>query len=358
MRRLVIITLILVLAPAAQGAFATSADDILHQLVCSTNDMTAEVLMRQYVTAKSVEIYSVQSVLEQQRNIKDIRPTITYLAKPADSNDPINPRFIEKGGLLREAFAFLNANNPLITRFNSRNGNGDKAYSPYPYGLPYLWAGKNIKGDQLRVVFIPEYSGESKEYKFGRAYLEGFDCSGYVSHIYKTLTGRKDFIPGISQMLSRRHQHVSVSGSPRYFYESLQIGDLFVCSDREGGSSNHVLMYIGTLSDYGYTAELVPSLARYLTYPLVIHCSSNNFQRAWFSRYIALNQIAKRKNVRDVWPPCGGVMVSLIGVPYAAATKVEPLYNNSRDVYSFDLEGYELTIYPLYEKKEYAVYRP
>ena len=56
-------------------------------------------------------------------------------------------------------------------------------------------------------------------------------------------------------------------------------------------------------------------------------------------------------------PPCGGTMISIIGVPSQVATHVKPLADGSRDVYSVDVEGYPLTIYPFFEKAKKAICR-
>ena len=264
-----------------------------------------------------------------------------------------NPIFVDRGDWLVEAFAFLNADNPLITRFNERNGNGQDAFSPYKYGLPYIWGGSKLSGDIFKTRYV---SSESNDYKFKRAYLEGFDCAGYLKFIHRMVTGEKDGLPAISKMLNRTKQHVNIDGiHPSELYKVLQIGDMFPCASKSG---RHVMMYIGTLHDYGYTAEDLPFLAEYLTYPLVIHCGDNNFQREWITTFIEEANLAEYNKVKQVYPPSGGVMVSILGVPEEAATKMEPMFNGSRDVYSFDLNGYELTIYPFFTKDKLAVFRP
>jgi len=270
----------------------------------------------------------------------------------------VNPLFTGiTGDILCAAFSYLNTDNPLIKRFNERNGDNIKAYSNYQYGLPYLWtgSGKLLQGDPLRVVYL--YASVSNDYRHGVPYLPGVDCIGFVRVVYEKISGRKNGdIPSISQMLDRTQDHVNLSVDPSELYRFLKIGDVFACASKNG---RHVLMYIGTLRDYGYSQRDLPYLAPYLTYPLVIHCGDNNFQRDEYARFIADNQLNEYNGFKKsrIGLPSGGVCLSIIGVPESAATKSEPLFNGTRIIYSLQLEGYELMIYDFFGKQKHAVYR-
>ena len=53
--------------------------------------------------------------------------------------------------------------------------------------------------------------------------------------------------------------------------QHLEIGDLLAAKK----GSRHIMMFIGTLRQFGFTAETAPELADYLDYTLVIHSGPN-----------------------------------------------------------------------------------
>lgn len=91
---------------------------------------------------------------------------------------------------------------------------------------------------------------------------------------------------------------------------SLRIGDFFII--KHGGC--HVMMYIGTLADYGFTASEVPELADYLQYPLVIHCGPTP---AYAPRYQKLFD-ENPEYYQNCTLTDGGVQVSVLGIPAEA----------------------------------------
>ena len=108
------------------------------------------------------------------------------------------------------------------------------------------------------------------------------------------------------------------------------------------GGGYHVMIYIGTLRDFGFTAEQVgEQLAPYLDNPLTIHCGMNNYHTAWYTQYL------KDENLTSVTPPDGGVTISILGIPYDSVPNTETMWKGTSNVktfYWFDLLGYNLTV--------------
>jgi hypothetical protein len=92
--------------------------------------------------------------------------------------------------------------------------------------------------------------------------------------------------------------------------DTLQIGDLFVFKKPET-VYRHIMMYIGTLADYGFTAENEPELKDYLNYPLCAHCGNSPLYGDRFQRFIDDNPVEYGRCLTTD----GGVQVSLIGIP-------------------------------------------
>ena len=114
-------------------------------------------------------------------------------------------------------------------------------------------------------------------YRKGSRYFTGFDCTGFVKAVYEangvTFDSRISELMGIAKCEAGHVYCSHAKPMPLYWQElaaSLQIGDLLIM--RHPG--NHVMMFIGTLRDYGYTAEDCQALADYLDYPLMIHSSN------------------------------------------------------------------------------------
>ena len=67
--------------------------------------------------------------------------------------------------------------------------------------------------------------------------------------------------------------------------DTLQVGDLFAMK-HPYSTYRHIMMYIGTLRDFGFTPEETPELAPYLDYPLVAHCGTHPQYGERFQRFI------------------------------------------------------------------------
>ena len=103
------------------------------------------------------------------------------------------------------------------------------------------------------------------------------------------------------------------------------------------------MMYIGTLADYGFTAEEIPELADYLDYPLVIHCGPSPVYGEIYEQVIAENP--------ELYGKCkttnGGVEVSILGVPLDVAPHFEHVQVNDFYYFMIDEGKYPLTIWDL-----------
>jgi hypothetical protein len=107
-------------------------------------------------------------------------------------------------------------------------------------------------------------------------------------------------------------------------------------------------MYIGTLADYGYTAENAPELAKYLDYPILIHCGSNPAYKERYAKYVGDNHL--NCNITS-----GGVSISIVGVHTEDAPHVYP--DPKENFYYFNLDGYMLTIYDIFNTTSYVWFR-
>lgn len=225
---------------------------------------------------------------------------------------------LEQSPFLEHALAALEKDNIFIQRYNALTGSNVEAL--FELGIPYLFGGTAKNG-----VFgqWPDYSKrvafqDSQFFREGQLYVNGFDCVGFTRWVYSQC-----HLPEHASLAdlalnwgdhAGEYVYTQRSGQemPPYgeLSASLQVGDLFVMKHPEG-MYRHVVMYIGTLRDFGFTAEEVPDLADYLDYPLVIHCGTHPQYGERFQRFIDSNP--------EVYGRClttdGGVQVSIFGVP-------------------------------------------
>lgn len=290
---------------------------------------------------------------------------LTLCSVPAMAEEPREAEgFLEQDPLLDAAFSMLEEGNPILEAYNALTGANVEPH--FPYGLPYFFGGTydfKFKDELLLFSREPEYAKRScwettKFYRKNQQYLYGLDCSGYTRWIFNEVGWPKH--PTLSGMINeygkyakKNHVYSHRAGKEMPPYEelaaTLELGDLLVVKPAEGG--RHVMMFIGTLRDYGFTTETAPELADYLDYTLVIHCGPNPMYGPRMQKY--LDEHADDSYYDGVNIPNGGVCVSLIGVPIEAATyKVqvenisEPEEDNPMHYYHcFDLNGYPLTIW-------------
>jgi len=246
----------------------------------------------------------------------------------------------DRSRFLDAALSMLEDGNPFLTRYNEETGAGIK--SRYPLGCPYFWGGR-----QVSKILDPASPNQNSEYyKTNQQYLYGLDCVGFTRWVMNQLgLANHD---SISNLLNRtlykeyvNYRAAKNTGEQRSRY--LAYGDLVALQHASGGF--HIAMYIGTLMDYGYTAKTLPEeLVPYLYYPLVIHCTGSS---DYYERY---DLFLKEKTDGTILPPYGGVIVSILDVPAAAAT------DSTADILDlkkpcFNLEGYHLEILDLSREK-------
>ena len=248
---------------------------------------------------------------------------------------------MRKSVFLDAALPFLEEDNPFLKRYNELTGRELKA--KYPLGCPYFWGGRIVSS-----ILRPASPGSSSDYyRKDRKYLYGLDCVGFTRAVFRR-AGYEDH-PQISELLNRSlHTDKLIRGVTNASGEEraarLKIGDLAAIRHMSGGF--HIAMYCGTLADYGYTDETVPeALKPYLLYPLLIHCTGSSEYHERYRQYL------EEQEEPDIFPPYGGVIISIIDVPESAAPgRTSDVIGES--VPCFDLEGYCLQVTDLSREKQ------
>lgn len=255
---------------------------------------------------------------------------------------------VERSPLLDAAFSLIEADNVFLRRYNEITGANVEAM--FELGVPYMFGGK---GNELFLSQYPMYAKRkcwetTKFYRKDQVYIYGLDCSGYTQWIYEQVG--KPAHDSLSNMIlkweyERNGQHLynhrKGNEMPPYneLKDHLIVGDLLVAKN----GARHIMMYIGTLADYGFTAEEVPELANYLDYPLVIHCGPSPVYGARFEKFIADHP--------DYYGNCkttnGGVEVSILGIPLNEAPYQEHVQIDDFSYYLLEDGNYPLTIWDL-----------
>lgn len=255
---------------------------------------------------------------------------------------------VERSPILDAAFSLLEKDNIFLRRYNEITGAQVEAL--FELGVPYIFGGKN---PELFMSKYPEYATrdcweQTKFYRKGKKYIFGMDCAGYTQWIHQQVG--KPAHDTLDQMIlkwdyerkgNHLYNHRKGHEMPPYneLKDHLIVGDLLVGKL----SARHIMMYIGTLADYGFTAEEVPELADYLDYPLVIHCGPSPVYGARFEKLIQENP----ERYGNCSTTNGGVEVSIIGVPLDAAPYHEHVQINDFDYFLIDDGNYLLTIWNL-----------
>ncbi len=268
--------------------------------------------------------------------------------------DDENAGLVKQDPLLDAAFSMLEPGNPILEAYNEITGANVEPI--FEYGLPYFFGGTydyKVNGQQLLFSKAPEYAKrtcweQTKFYDKNKYYLFGLDCSGFTRWVYNEAGWpRHDSLSAMINQYgkygNKNHVYSHRKGKEMPPYDelaaTLELGDLLVVKPKEGG--RHVMMYIGTLRDYGFTAETAPELEDYLDYTLVIHSGPNPMSGPRMQQY--LDEHADDPYYDNVNIPNGGVNVSLIGVPTEDAPyQVE---DSNTMYYFFDLDGYQLTLW-------------
>ncbi len=269
---------------------------------------------------------------------------------------------LERSSLLDAAFQLLEQDNIFQRRYNQLTG--AEVQSLFPTGMPYFFGGRPTN---LLMSRYPEFAKrdcwESTEYyQAKKVYVYGLDCTGMTTWIWKQCKRPK--LPSLGDILNdRRYRKNDLycggwnwkfdekpMPAPEALKDTLRVGDLLITRTRY----RHVMVYIGTLRDYGFTAEEVPLLAPYLDYPLVIHCASHPRYGEVIQRYIDEHQ----DHCWNCLTTDGGVAVSILYVPAEAAPCHEHVQVTDFDYFPIDGGQYPLTIRPTDDVRVYCWYRP
>lgn len=235
---------------------------------------------------------------------------------------------VERSNLLDVAFEMLEDGNPILDRYDRITG--AEVHALYPLGLPYFFGGK----DPELLMTIGHAVENMNTYIEGQRYIYGFDCSGYTDWInLETGRPKNDTLEYmITKYVDYHDNQLPVNDVPYSELKNyLQVGDYLVTKVNK----RHIMMYIGTLADYGYTTDDVPELAVYLDYPLLIHCGKNPAYTDRYTKYIAENGL-------NCNTTSGGVSITIVGMPVEAVPHYVRV--NKADHYYFDMNGYMLVV--------------
>lgn len=270
---------------------------------------------------------------------------------------------VERSKLLDAAFSMLEEGNDFVRRYNEMTD--AEVTATFVDGCPYFFGGKADDETTLTRLFsrAPLYSKreiweQTRFYDKGSYYLYGLDCSGFTQWVYAEAGLPKH--DSLSNMIlqygkygkNHVYSHRKGKGMPSYdkLAENLQVGDLLVAKKR----ARHIMMFIGTLRDFGYTEEELPELAPYLDYALVIHCGPNFAYTDRIQAFLDAHQ--DDSYYKGVKTTDGGVAISIIGVPFADAPNHGSYGVN--DFAWFDMpDGYKLTIWDLPSATSFCWFR-
>ena len=272
---------------------------------------------------------------------------------------------IAQSPLIDAAFELLEEGNPFTARYEKLTGAEIKPL--FKWGVPYYFGG-TTGGSRTGWFFCayPDYhvhkcTSGSDHFKVGKVYFYGLDCSGFARHVYREGAGMQT-LPGLSDIMLKHemwryhvYDHREGHRPPPYdqLKDTLQVGDLLVVKHSES-KYRHIMMYIGTLKDYGYTAEEEPDLAKWLDYPLVIHCGLSPFYGKRFQKLIdEYPEKYGRCSTTD-----GGVAISIVGPAAEDAPKHKHVQKTDYSWFAMKDTGYQLTVIDMSDVYYFCWYRP
>lgn len=264
---------------------------------------------------------------------------------------PVASAELERSKYLDAAFTLIEEGNIFLTRYNEITGADVKA--TFENGVPYFFG-----GNAYDLLYTTRKCWENtKFYRKDSRYIYGFDCSGYTRWI-NSVTGREKHPTLQAMILEYRkygdyHVYSHRKGQEMPAYDQLQytlkVGDFLVAKH----SARHIMMYIGTPADYGFTADNAPEIAAYLEYPLVIHCGANPFYGERFEKFIAENE-----QYAGCLTTNGGVCVSILGVKPEDMPHTITVQNDAEFKYFLvGDDNYMLTLWDLESATSFVWYR-
>lgn len=244
---------------------------------------------------------------------------------------------------LDAAFSAMEEGNVFVQRYNELTGSSVAAL--YKAGIPYFFAAQDAK-----YLYMPRKLTQVSKYGIpGDKYIWGFDCVGYTRWIQDQVGDKRH--PKLSDMILnyRKYRDYRMDDlktlTPPEIAEALELGDFLVA--KHGG--RHILMYVGTLRDYGFDETSAPELKDYLDYPLMANCGNNPDYGPRTAEYIAENGL-------DAQPSKGGCMVSIVGMKETDAPHVLT-EGGAKEFYYYELGDYKLSVYDLPGATSYVWWR-
>lgn len=264
---------------------------------------------------------------------------------------------VVRNDYLDQALAMLEEDNSFLLRYNAVTGADIQAL--FPLGVPYFWGGRSYS---ILTARYPEYStmtawqSSPLYYRAGTVYLYGYDCVGYVKAVCSL--AKHPVAPALKDLFGWEYcnagTHVFCKADhpiPDDWTEvsaALRPGDILVVFH----PGEHVMMYMGTLRDFGYTEEQLPRMAAYLDYPLMLQCGEDPMCYLRFTEYIAASE---NELIRRATPPDGGVSVCILGVPAEEAEFI--IQAPHMDYACFLVEGTCVDLFDFDRVTNYVFYR-
>ena len=227
------------------------------------------------------------------------------------------------------SLSMLEQGNPFIAYYDDTADS--LLTASLPLGVPYYYAGRTEEKFLRRY-----YPGTiTRYYRPDRMYFCGLDCVGMTRLVYEKSNMERH--PSIAAILTRGIGAAALRGRDPAEWPSLLLPGELVCVHH---GTYHVMMYLGTLRQFGWTEENAGEAASLLDEPLVIHCGGNPF---YYDRYLAYIQ---QEGFRNTYPPDGGVTVSVIrktnkDAPHTMKTSWGKFFG------WYELGDYPLLVFPL-----------
>ena len=202
---------------------------------------------------------------------------------------------VQSGMIYETSLCMLEEGNTFVEHYDETAGSLMQV--SLPLGVPYYYAGGTE--DKFLRRFFP--STTTRYYREDHMYLCGLDCVGMTHLIYEKCGLERH--PSISDLLRHGVGHdLMVKNDPMKWSAFMKPGDLVAVKH----GTFHIMMYLGTLRQFGWTEKTAGEAGALLDAPLVIHCGGDPFYYERYQKYI------EEQGYRNTLPPDGGVTVSVI----------------------------------------------